>query len=303
MRRTYVRSRGAEAIGRAGRRSSLVAAACGDDDDDGGTADTRQSDETDRTGRDRRHRTETDGPGRRPTAPDGTEAPDGDRRHPPADAAMTITFDINPDAVWEDGSPITWADFECTWQAQLNTPGLDRDRRLRPDRPASPRATPTSRSSSASTRSTRRTRRIFDAIIKKAAVADCMDISADFQTRAPDLGPAVHDRLVRRERDRVRRRTRTGGATPPKADRILITGFADRRPSWRRIKSGEVDFIFPQFFHGIDDAAHRPERRSSPSSFGGDYEGCTSRWARTRRTVGAVRRRRVPPGVLEVDRP
>ena len=36
---------------------------------------------------------------------------------------MTITIDINPDAVWEDGSPITWEDFECTWQANLNTPG------------------------------------------------------------------------------------------------------------------------------------------------------------------------------------
>ncbi len=30
---------------------------------------------------------------------------------------MTLTFDINPDAVWEDGTPITWEDFECTWQA------------------------------------------------------------------------------------------------------------------------------------------------------------------------------------------
>ena len=30
---------------------------------------------------------------------------------------MTITYEISPDAVWEDGSPITAADFECTWQA------------------------------------------------------------------------------------------------------------------------------------------------------------------------------------------
>ena len=36
---------------------------------------------------------------------------------------MTITVALNPDAVWEDGSPITWEDIECTWQAQLNTPG------------------------------------------------------------------------------------------------------------------------------------------------------------------------------------
>ena len=36
---------------------------------------------------------------------------------------MTVTIDINPDAVWDDGTPITFADFECTYHANLNTPG------------------------------------------------------------------------------------------------------------------------------------------------------------------------------------
>ena len=34
---------------------------------------------------------------------------------------MTITVDINPDAVWQDGSPITVADVECTWRAARRT--------------------------------------------------------------------------------------------------------------------------------------------------------------------------------------
>lgn len=38
-------------------------------------------------------------------------------------AGMTITYDIAPEAVWEDGSPITVADFAATWDASLNTPG------------------------------------------------------------------------------------------------------------------------------------------------------------------------------------
>ena len=38
-------------------------------------------------------------------------------------AGMTITYDIAPEAVWEDGSPITVADFKATWDASLNTPG------------------------------------------------------------------------------------------------------------------------------------------------------------------------------------
>jgi peptide/nickel transport system substrate-binding protein len=36
---------------------------------------------------------------------------------------FTITFRINPDANWEDGSPITSADLDFTWKAILNTSG------------------------------------------------------------------------------------------------------------------------------------------------------------------------------------
>ena len=36
---------------------------------------------------------------------------------------MTLTVDLNPDAVWQDGSPITVADIECSWRAAANTPG------------------------------------------------------------------------------------------------------------------------------------------------------------------------------------
>jgi hypothetical protein len=42
---------------------------------------------------------------------------------PPASAGMTVTYNISPDAVWDDGSPITAADFKATWEAALNTPG------------------------------------------------------------------------------------------------------------------------------------------------------------------------------------
>jgi len=36
---------------------------------------------------------------------------------------FTITYKINPDAVWADGTPITSADFDFTWKSILNTTG------------------------------------------------------------------------------------------------------------------------------------------------------------------------------------
>lgn len=36
---------------------------------------------------------------------------------------FTITYDLNPSAVWDDGTPISWEDFEFTWHAVLDTKG------------------------------------------------------------------------------------------------------------------------------------------------------------------------------------
>jgi peptide/nickel transport system substrate-binding protein len=36
---------------------------------------------------------------------------------------FSVTYKINEDAVWDDGSPITSADFEFTWQSQLKSKG------------------------------------------------------------------------------------------------------------------------------------------------------------------------------------
>jgi peptide/nickel transport system substrate-binding protein len=36
---------------------------------------------------------------------------------------FTVTYNLNPKAVWEDGTPITGADVEFTWKAILNTTG------------------------------------------------------------------------------------------------------------------------------------------------------------------------------------
>jgi len=51
-----------------------------------------------------------------------TEAPTLDNGGITADP-FTVTFHLNPDAVWDDGTPITAEDFEFTWKAVLNTTG------------------------------------------------------------------------------------------------------------------------------------------------------------------------------------
>lgn len=37
---------------------------------------------------------------------------------------FSVTYAINPDAVWDDGTPITCADVEFSWQAKMNTTGV-----------------------------------------------------------------------------------------------------------------------------------------------------------------------------------
>ena len=81
---------------------ALVAAACGNDKAKTGdttaasTADTTAGTTADTT---------------------GDTTPTGDT------AAMTVTYSLSDVAVWDDGSPFTVADFQCTLDATMNTPG------------------------------------------------------------------------------------------------------------------------------------------------------------------------------------
>ena len=42
-----------------------------------------------------------------------------------AGGGMTITYELNPEAHWADGRPITSSDLRATWQAVVSTPGAD----------------------------------------------------------------------------------------------------------------------------------------------------------------------------------
>jgi peptide/nickel transport system substrate-binding protein len=254
---------------------ALVAAACGGDDDDDTAPTEAPSEETSgaetTTAETSGAETTTAETTAETTAgtDEGAGTSDGGGAAPSGDAAMVVTVDINPDAVWEDGSPITWEDFECTWQAQLNTPGSIETAGY--ELISSVEAgegdqqvvfTYTSPYAAYKT--------LFDAIIKKAAVADCMDISTDFSTELPmSAQPYMISSFGENEMELTPNPNWWGEA--PKTERILITGFADSETELAAINSGEVDFIYPQFFQGIEDAITDPAVETS-ISFGGDYE-------------------------------
>ncbi|HZI45284.1 MAG TPA: ABC transporter substrate-binding protein, partial [Ilumatobacter sp.] len=104
---------------------SLIAAACGDDDDDGGEATTTETEAPAPTTAEPTEETteETSAPTTEASAPEETSAPDTtEASEEAAAAAMTVTYTLSDTAVWNDGSPMSWEDFECTWLASLNTP-------------------------------------------------------------------------------------------------------------------------------------------------------------------------------------
>src|SRR6187431_322928 len=125
MRRIHVINRRTKRIAAVAVGLALIAAACGDDDDDAG-GETATSEEAPAT---------TAAPATTPeasseesSAPATTEASAPATTEatattaPASAAAMTVTYTLSDAAVWTDGSPITYEDFECTRAAFVNTP-------------------------------------------------------------------------------------------------------------------------------------------------------------------------------------
>ena len=162
--------------------TALIAAACGSDDDSG-SGDTTAA---------------TEAPG---TEAPSSEAPPAARRPAPVarrpPSGHDVTIDINPDAVWDDGTPITSADFECTWQATLNTPGSSRT--VGYDKITSIDAGDSDRQVVVVVLRgrTRRTRTCSERDASRPTPSPTATTSpADLRDSDPVLGPSVEDRVV-----------------------------------------------------------------------------------------------------------
>ncbi len=205
-------------------------------------------------------------------APDTTTAaptttPDTTPSTLPAGTAMTVTYEINPKAVWDDGSPITVADFQCTWSAALKTPGSigtsGYDQITAVDQGKDDHEVVASFKALYAPY-----KGLFGGLIKKAAVQNCEDVSQDFQTSIPFSGTQWKmeswstDQVVFVPNDKF-------WGTVPTVKQLVMVPRPDNEIE--ALKAGEVDFIYPQFHAGIQDELADPKVKTV-LNYGGDYE-------------------------------
>jgi len=183
---------------------------------------------------------------------------------------MKITYDIAPEAVWEDGSPITVADFKATFDASMNTPGSistsGYDQITAVDAGTSDKqVVVTLKSIYAPWRG------LFGGLIKAASVKNTADVSGDFAEMLPFSGRPYKmqswskDQLVYVPNENY---WGTDKAVTPK---VVIVPKADSDTANASLKAGEVDFMYPQY-SGETAAALKQDNITSKIEFGGDYE-------------------------------
>ena len=268
---------------------SLVAAACGGDDDDAGsdepadepataeeptaeepTAEEPTAEEPTAEEPTAEEPTAEEPTAEEPTAEEPTaEEPTGEE--PAGDAAMVLTIDLNPDAVWEDGSPITVTDLECTWMANLNTPaslsttGWDKITSVAAG--ASDKQAVVSFSDVYAPY-----KGLFDRILQASRHADCNDVSLDFEDAPPSSArPYKYQEWSTSQAILVPNENYWGDA--PLIDQVTMVPFPDQDTEKAAIAAGEVDFISPQWDPGFRETADSSDAIDYDVRPGADYEG------------------------------
>lgn len=243
---------------------AFVALSCGSDD--GGTSDTAAP-TTEAAA------PETTAGGAETTAAPETTEGGAETTAAASDAAMTVTVNINPDAVWDDGSPITVADFQCSYNAIINTPGsistAGYDKITSVEEGDSDHQVVIKYSEVYAPY-----KDLFGAgrFIKAAAVDDCNDVSGDFADTIPfsampyKIDSWSPDQVVLVKNDAYY------GDDVATVDRIVMVPKADSDTEIASLVAGESDFIFPQAYAGIADALDDPNIQTTPG-YGTNYEG------------------------------
>ena len=217
---------------------------------------------------------------------------------------MTVTYTLSDAAVWSDGSPMSCGRLRVHVAGLAQHPRVDHHHRLRPDRSRSRPAPPTRKSSSTSITPFAAWKTLFDQpILQGLAVRGLQRRDRRLQRRLHVRQQRLHDDRVDARADRVRGQPGLHRPEGPQ-DRRRSSSFPPRTAP-TLLKSGTVDFIFPQCYTGLDQELADPNIDFAAEG-GGSYEGlyfqqddnCVPR----REPFVRLRRRRFPCGVLEVDR-
>jgi peptide/nickel transport system substrate-binding protein len=237
--------------------ASLIAAACGSSKTDKGSSSTTAAVAATTTAAG----TTTSGGGVTTTTAGGDNT----------GKTMTITIKLNPKAVWDDGTPITSKDIECTWKANLHTPAsistTGYDKITAVDTSDAATAVVSFKAVYAPYRN------LFNAVIKAAAVKNCEDISGDFQDNIPFSGREWKLDSWSKDQEVLVPNTKFWDTTrTPKSKKLVMVPKADSDTELNSLKSAEVDFIFPQAFAGITDTLKDANIKYTPG-YGTNYEG------------------------------
>jgi len=182
------------------------------------------------------------------TATDGTGATDDTSGG--EGGGMRVTYTLSDVALWSDGTPISAADFECTWQATLNTPesntttGYDRISGV--EQGATEKEVVVTFSEAYAGWKT-----LFatPALIKADEYEDCTDVSQDFPgAYTYGAGPYIMTDWTQ-EQAIYEKNPEYTGANTGGPERVVIVPAED---GVTPLKAGTVDFIYPQAYTGID---------------------------------------------------
>ena len=251
---------------------AIVAAACGGDDDNSAAttaAPTTSGNAATTTGSTAAGETTTTAAAGETTAP-GSTTPATGETVPTGETKMTLTVDLDPKAVWEDGSPVTADDLTCTWQANLQTPGsittAGYDQITGVEKGTSDKQAVINFKSVYGPYKT-----LFNPILKKASVDDCADVSGDFQTEQKTSARPYMLQSWSQNQSIFVPNPNYWGTDKPKTPKVVFIPQTDQDTEIASIKSGQVDYIYPQFSDALGTALQDPNIKLDIQS-GGDYE-------------------------------
>ena len=212
---------------------SLIVAACGDDKE---STTTNAPETTEGSTETTEGSTETTEGGTETTEMAGDEA------------VMRVTYTLSDVAVWDDGSDISAADFQCTLDATLNTPGSISTTGYDQITSVAEGATPKDIVVEFKTLYAP-WKLLFGGLLKASATEDCNDVSEAFDGGIPYSGREWKiDTWSAEQLVLVPNEGYIGGRTLG-AERVV---FVPAEDGATLLKSGAVDFIFPQAYTGLD---------------------------------------------------